>query len=92
MPDAAAAGARALHEDVDVARLVGELRGEEHRDLGVGGVDARQEARRHVERRQLVLGEEGHHLTDGALERGGQRRARVCHGMSRDASHCDATA
>jgi hypothetical protein len=63
----------ALQEDVDVASLVGELRRQEHRHLGVGRMDPRQEARRHVERRQLVLGEERHDLPHRPFEGLGQR-------------------
>ena len=54
-----------------MACLVRELRGQEHRHLGIGRMDARQEARRHVERRELVLGQEAHHLRHRVLE---QRR------------------
>jgi hypothetical protein len=71
--EACAPGPRALEEDVDVPGLVRHGDGEQHGDLGVRGVDAREEVGGHVERRELVLGEERHHLREGVLERGRQR-------------------
>ena len=76
--------ARALEEHVDVARLVRELRRQEHAPSRRrrGGCAARS-FDGDVERRELVLGQERHHLADRALERRRVAAARVSQGMSR---------
>ena len=69
-----AVGQRPLRERLDVARLVDDLRGQEHHDLGEPRVDPRDELRRDVERRVLVLGEVGHDLAHRTLHVDGQLR------------------
>src|SRR6267378_4320791 len=50
-----------------------ELRGEELRYLHVSRMNTRQEARRHVKRGKLILGQKGHDLPERSLEGGCER-------------------
>jgi hypothetical protein len=74
-----------------VARLVGRLDRQQLHHLAEVGVHPAEEARRHQQRRGLVLDQVGHHLDDRVLDLSGELE-RASHGIAVAGSHCAAAA